>query len=86
MITFDDSMEGKPLKLYDKKFVFDKNILNKIDGPVKIIEYEQKMALTEELKYFIRHLTGEKLNIANGEHALEVMRILISANESLHKL
>jgi predicted dehydrogenase len=83
MITFEDSSEGKPLKLYAKKFDMAKGVPEKIDGPVTLIDYEQKMALTEELQYFVDHLEGKKPNIANGKHALEVMKILIEASQQL---
>ena len=85
MITFEDSSEGKPLKLYAKKFDMAKGVPEKIDGPVTLIDYEQKMALTEELRYFVNHLDGRKPKIANGEHALEVMQILIEASKQLGK-
>ena len=85
MITFEDSSEGKPLKLYAKKFDMAKGVPEKIDGPVTLIDYEQKMALTEELQYFVDHLEGKKPNIANGNHALEVMEILIEASQQLTK-
>jgi UDP-2-acetamido-3-amino-2,3-dideoxy-glucuronate N-acetyltransferase len=85
MITFEDSSEGKPLNLYAKKFDMAKGVPEKIDGPVTLIDYEQKMALTEELRYFVNHLDGRKPKIANGEHALEVMQILIEASKQLGK-
>ena len=86
MITFEDSSEGKPLKLYAKKIDMEKDIPEKIDGPVTLIDYEQKMALTEELQYFVSHLDGKKPNIANGQHALEVTKILIIANKQLKNI
>ena len=43
MISFEDSLEQKPLKLYSKKIMMDKGIPEKIDGPVEEIEYEKKM-------------------------------------------
>ena len=83
MITFEDSSEGNPLKLYAKKIDMEKGIPEKIDGPVTLIDYEQKMALTEELQYFVSHLDGKKPNIANGKHALEVTKILVWASKQL---
>ena len=83
MITFEDSSEGNPLKLYAKKIDMEKDIPEKIDGPVTLIDYEQKMALTEELQYFVSHLDGKKPNIANGKHALEVTKILVWASKQL---
>ncbi len=86
MITFEDSSEGNPLKLYAKKIDMENGIPEKIDGPVTLIDYEQKMALTEELQYFVSHLDGKKPNIANGQHALEVTKILIIANKQLENI
>ena len=83
MISFDDSIEGKPLKLYSKKFDLMSGVPEKVDGPVELVPYEQEMPLTKELKYFVDHLNGEKINIANGEHGLEVVKILVKASEQL---
>ena len=60
-------------------------IPEKIDGPVEEIEYEHKMPLTEELSYFCNNLNNNKLEIANAEHALDVTKILLAANEQLEK-
>ena len=83
MISFEDSLDGKPLKLYSKKFDLLSGIPEKIDGPVNWIPYQQKKPLTAELEYFVNHLNGEKLNIANGAQGLEVVKILIKASEQL---
>ena len=82
MITFEDSAEGKPLKLYSKKFEMTQGIPEKMDGPVKLIDYDQKMALTEELNYFVNHLDKKQI-VANGQHALEVTKILLEADRCL---
>ena len=83
MITFEDSSKGKPLKLYSKKFDMKNDIPEKIDGPVELIKYEQKMPLTEELSYFTEHLGGKTPGIANGDHALAVTKILVQASKQL---
>jgi hypothetical protein len=41
------------------------------------------MPLTRELEYFVDHLNGESIKISNSEHAIEVMKILETATESL---
>lgn len=83
IITFEDSEEGKPLKLHSKKFDLSQGFPEKIDGSVTLIDYEQTMALTNELQYFVNHLGKKKPKICNSQHALEVMRILIKASEDL---
>jgi hypothetical protein len=55
----------------------------KIDGPMKKIKYEEKMPLSEELKYFVEHLDGAVIHKANGQHALEVTKILVEASNHL---
>ena len=83
MITFEDSSKGEALKLYAKKFHMEQGIPEKIDGSVTLIDYEHKMALTEELLYFSNHLNNKIPKVANGKHGLEVMKILIEASEQL---
>ena len=83
MISFEDSLDGKPLKLYSKKFDLISGVPEKVDGPVKWIPYKQKMPLTEEIEYFLKHLNGEKLKTANGEQGLEVVKILVKTSEQL---
>ena len=83
MITFEDSTDGKPLILYSKKFNMSSGLPEKIDGPMKKIKYEEKMPLSEELKYFVEHLDGAVIHKANGQHALEVIKILVEASNHL---
>lgn len=83
MISFEDSKENKPLKLYNKKFVINDNIPQKIDGDIKLINYETSMPLTEELKYFVSHLNGDTIKVCSGESGLEVIEILNRATQSL---
>jgi len=83
MISFEDSLEGKPLKLYSKKFDLISGVPEKVDGPVDWIPYGQEMPLTQELKYFIDHLGDKKPDIANGKHGLEVVKIIVKASEQL---
>lgn len=85
MISFDDLSENKPLKLYSKKIDMQQGIPDKIDGPIEKINYESKMPLTEELRYFNKHLDGSILEITNLEHALEVTKILVEASKQLEK-
>jgi|TARA_B100000959_G_C14978859_1_gene622626 UDP-2-acetamido-3-amino-2,3-dideoxy-glucuronate N-acetyltransferase len=85
MISFEDSADNKPLKLYSKGYSMDDTILTKHDGAVDIIKYENLEPLKEELKYFIDHLDGSPLSIANADSAIEVVEILTKASESLMK-
>ena len=83
MISFEDSVDNKPLKLYSKKYDLVAGIPEKIDGPVQCISYEKKMPLEEELKYFLKNLRSSNLEIASGEHGLEVVKILETAGDQI---
>ena len=45
MLSFEDSADGKPLKLYSKKIDLINGVPEKIDGPVQWVPYEKKMPL-----------------------------------------
>ena len=62
------------------------NIPEKIDGTVTLIDYEQKIVLTEELQYFVDHLDGKKPKLTNGKHVLSAIEILITASKKLDKM
>ncbi len=85
MISFEDSAENKPLKMYSKSYDMSGGFPDKKDGPVELIPYREEMPLTAELKYFIQHLDGSPLEIANGQNAVDVVDILIKASKALKK-
>jgi hypothetical protein len=84
MITYEDSVEGKPLKLHSKKFdISAEGVPEKVDGQVKLVKYKNSMPLTEELKYFLDHLNDKQISTANGAQALEVIKILVRASKQI---
>lgn len=83
MITFEDSLNDKPLKLYSKKINFESGEPEKVDGPVNIISYEKKMPLNEELKYFINHLSENKPKVSTVKHGHEVVKTLVHASQQI---
>ena len=85
MITFEDSLNEKPLKLYSKRIDLRKEIPEKIDGPVKIINYKKESPLENQLKYFIENLSEKTVPIANVEHGYDVVKTLVRASEQLLK-
>jgi UDP-2-acetamido-3-amino-2,3-dideoxy-glucuronate N-acetyltransferase len=84
MLSYEDSMIGKPLKYYNKKFNIKDKSFEKIDGPIEELKYENKMPLEEELKYFLKHLNGIKLKRANSLHGVEVVKILENASKIIN--
>jgi len=85
MIRFEDSVEGKPLVFYDKSIEWEEGKPIPKNGSTWYVEYESGMPLTRELKYFVDHLNGEPIKKANGESAIDVMKILEAATENITK-
>jgi len=83
MIRFEDSLEGKPLVFYDKSIIWKNGKPIPKSGATRYVKYEDGMPLTRELQYFVDHLNGESIKISNGESAIDVMKILETATESL---
>jgi predicted dehydrogenase len=83
MLHFEDSINKKPLYFYDKKAEFINSVPNPVNGGVTEIEYGDEKALTNELKYFISKLNGQKVEISNGLSGLEVVKTLEQASLSL---
>jgi len=83
MISYDDSSKKKPLKLYAKKFDMSFGYPEKIDGKIKSIDFESTKPLENELKYFLNHLNGNKLQKADGKSGLDVVKILLEASNQL---
>ena len=85
MISYEDSSKDRAIHLYDKKIDLVKGNPVIQDGRAEKIDYEPKMPLTEELRYFVDHLNGEPIDVANSEHGVEVLRILEAASHCLDK-
>ena len=85
MIHFEDTKKDRPLIFYDKSVKFEDEIPVAGFGESKIISYEFEFPLEAELKYFIKHLDGSDIKIANGQSAVEVMDILERSNVILEK-
>jgi len=83
MISFEDSLNDKPLKYYSKKINLISGVPEKIDGPVELISFEKRMPLEIELEYFIKHMDNTKPEISNIEHGFEVVRTLIEASNQI---
>jgi len=85
MISYEDSSEEKELLFYKKGIDWIQGEPIKRDGATKVIKYKPALPLTEELRYFINHLDGTPITVANGRNGIEVLDILEKATESLMK-
>ncbi len=83
MFSYEDSSEKKQLLFYEKGIDWVKGEPIKRDGPTEIIDYEKTMPLTEEMRYFVNHLNGNPIEIADAQSAVEVLKILQKASDNL---
>ena len=60
MISFEDSLLDRPLKLYSKKIDLKSGVPEKIDGPVEIIPFEKKNAIRDRVRIFYQSFRNEK--------------------------
>jgi len=83
MVSFEDSSQAKDILFYEKGIDWIQGEPIKRDGPTEVIPYEKGFPLTNELQYFIDHLDGSKLEIADGQNAFDVLEVLEKATQSL---
>ena len=83
MFSFEDSSEKKEIFFYEKGIDWVKGEPIKRDGPTEIVDYERAMPLTEEMRYFVNHLNGDPIDIADAQNAIEVLDILQRASDCL---
>ncbi|MBN2028708.1 Gfo/Idh/MocA family oxidoreductase [bacterium] len=83
MLSFEDSSEEKEVLYYEKGIDWVRGEPIKREGPTEVIPYDPAMPLTEELRYFLNHLDGSPVEIANGQNGVEVLEILERATASL---
>jgi len=85
MLRFEDSIDTKPLTLYDKSVEFIDSIPSPRIGRSQKIEYDNSLPLTNELSYFLSKIPSGKIRIADGDSAVEVVKILEKSSEVLLK-
>jgi UDP-2-acetamido-3-amino-2,3-dideoxy-glucuronate N-acetyltransferase len=83
MFSYEDSSDDKSLLFYEKGIDWIQGEPIKRDGPTEIISFDPAMPLTEELRYFLAHTNGDRVETANAQNAVEVLQILERATESL---
>jgi len=83
MFSYEDSSNEKNILFYEKGIDWVQGEPIKRDGPTEVIPYEKNMPLAEELQYFVDHLNGDTIEIADAQNAVEVLDILERASESL---
>ncbi len=83
MYVFEDSAKSEKLKLYHKGFINEEGKIEKFDADYEVVEIENKMPLTEEQIHFYKSIVNDTTPRTDGQHALEVLRILSEASSKL---
>ncbi|MGA7722098.1 MAG: Gfo/Idh/MocA family oxidoreductase [Ignavibacteriaceae bacterium] len=85
MYVFEDSAKTEKLKFYSKGFRKVNGSLEKFEEDYKVIEFENKSPLREEHLHFYNSIVNNTEPLTDGRHAVEVLRILEEATQSLRK-
>lgn len=83
MLSYEDSSEEKDILYYEKGIDWIQGEPVKHDGATEVIDYERTMPLDEELRYFIDHLDGTPVTMADAQNGVDVLEILEQATRSL---
>ena len=82
MLHFEDARKNKKLMFYKKSVDLKGDVpKSKTDGEIEV-SFSNELPLESELKYFISNMEG-KIEKANGDSAVDVMKVLDLASKSL---
>jgi len=82
MLHFEDARENKKLMFYKKSVDLKGGVpISKSDGEIEV-SFSNELPLESELKYFISNM-DKKIKKANGDSAVDVMKVLELASKSL---
>ncbi|OGU31197.1 MAG: hypothetical protein A2057_12740 [Ignavibacteria bacterium GWA2_35_9] len=84
MIVFEDSLSQNKLKYYPKGFTKINHELTKFEGDFETIDFDNLSPLEEEQKHFFNSIINNQEPLTNGDHALEVLKILEEAQKKLY--
>lgn len=86
MFVFEDSLKTEKLKFYKKGFHTVNGNIEKFESEYEVIDFENKMPLSEEHKHFYESIIHSRKPISDGKHAVEVLKILEKASEELGRI
>ena len=81
MIVFEDSLSQDKLKFYPKGFTKINQMLTKFEGDFETINFCNHSPLMEEQRHFFNCIINNKEPLTNGNHALDVLKILEEAQK-----
>ena len=83
MLSYEDSSEDKNILYYEKGIDWIQGEPVKHDGATEVIDYDRTMPLDEEIRYFVDHLDGTPVTLADAQNGVDVLEILEQATRSL---
>lgn len=83
MLVFEDSLKSEKLKFYPKGFININGVIQKFDDNYKVIDFPDKQPLEEEQQHFFNCIMNNTKPLTDGQHALEVLKILEEATTKL---
>ena len=83
MFVFEDSLKTEKLKFYPKGFKKVNGNLEKFESDYEVVDFGNSQPLAEEHKHFYDCILNNKNPLTDGQHALEVLKILEQAQEGL---
>ncbi len=85
MLVFEDSLPTEKLKLYHKDYKFENGVI-KGQKDYTVLDFDSTPPLQAEQEHFFNSILQNTEPLANGEHAIEVMKILEQATKKLRNI
>lgn len=83
MFVFEDTIKTEKLKFFPKGFKKVNGAFEKFDGDFEVIDFEPGQPLMAEQQHFYDSIVNNTKPVTDGQHALDVLRILEKAHEGL---
>ncbi|GJQ64611.1 MAG: oxidoreductase [Melioribacteraceae bacterium] len=86
MFVFEDTLKTEKLKFYPKGFKKVNGAFEKFDGDYEVVDFEPGQPLMSEQQHFFDAINNNTKPVTDGQHALDVLRILEKAQEGLKQV
>ena len=83
MLVFEDSLKTEKLKFYNKGFKVVNGSPEKFDRDFEAVDFGNAKPLEEEQKHFFDCIENDRQPLTDGRHAVEVLKILEKATNSI---
>ncbi len=84
-LHFEDSLQNKPLLLYEKDVLLKGKSISLKNKPPQMIEYDKITPLENEINHFIEVIEGRSFIKSGIKEGLDVVRILETASKTINR-